>query len=94
MITTDDYACERIRGLEATLVLGADDEIEQALQDLGDEARRVWARKPTTLTDIADRALIARAYMDRDEAGRPVADCALSRATLELIDAVLRIARV
>lgn len=94
MITTDDYARERIRGLEATLVLGADDEIEQALQDLGDEARRVWAMKPTTLTDIADRALIARAYMDRDEAGRPVADCALSRATLELIDAVLRIAKI
>lgn len=82
---------ERIGDIEAALADGSELEIRQALSDLHVLSDRVWQRRPVTLADIREHALIARAHMDKDAAGAPEASCALSRATLHLIDAVLRL---
>lgn len=83
--------CERMDDIEAALADGSELEIRQALSDLDALSDRVWRRKPVTLADLREHALIARAHMDKDETGAPEASCALSRATLHLIDAVLRL---
>lgn len=83
-------ACAQLNDIEAALAEGSELEIRQALTDLDALSDRVWRRKPVTLADIREHALIARAHMDKDETGAPEASCSLSRATLHLIDAVLR----
>lgn len=89
MTTAMARSCARVEALEQVLMRGPDTELSSALSELRQLSSLAWQREPTTFADLRERALIARACMDRDESGEPLTDCELSRAVARLIEAVL-----
>lgn len=91
MRTDAAYADERLTVLTEQMINGSDADVEAAAAEINRIARQVWRHEPQTIYDLRDLALIARSYLDLDDAGNPIADCAESEAMVRLVQGVLRL---
>ncbi len=91
MRTDAAIADERLVALAEQMINGTDADVEAAASEINRIARQVWRHEPQTIHDLRDLALIARSYLDLDDAGNPIADCAESEAMVRLVQGVLRL---